>query len=66
MHLHILNKIGDHKLGDWDTQTVIHRGKQVSMKLCIGEGIVMGSKVDINSCTDACTHSKQGVQTQAG
>ena len=25
-----------------------------------------GCKVDINSCTDACTHSKQGVGPQAG
>ena len=24
----------------------------------------MGCKVDINSCTDACTHSKQGVATE--
>ena len=24
----------------------------------------MGSQVDINTCTDACTHSKQGVGTE--
>ena len=24
----------------------------------------MGCKVDINSCTDPCTHSKQGVGTE--
>ena len=38
----------------------------VSIKLCKGGGPDMGSQVDINSCTDACTHSKQGVGTQAG
>ena len=30
----------------------------------IGGGPDMGCKVDINSCTDACTHSKQGVATE--
>ena len=66
MHVHILNKIGDHKQGDWDTHTVTHRGTQDSIKLCIGDGRDMGSQVDINSCTADCTHSKQGVGTQAG
>ena len=48
------------------THTVTHRGTQVSMKLSIGFGPDMASQVDINSCTDACTHSTQGVGTQAG
>ena len=26
----------------------------------------MGSQVDINSCTDACTHSEQGVDHNQG
>ena len=26
----------------------------------------MGSQEDINSCTDACTHSNQGVGTEMG
>ena len=26
----------------------------------------MGSHMDINMCTDACTHSKQGVGTEMG
>ena len=36
MHVHILNKVWEHKQGDWDTNTVTNRGTQVSMKLCIG------------------------------
>ena len=64
MHVDILTKLWDHKQGDWDTHT--HRGTQISMKLSIGNGADMGSQVDINSCSDACTHSKQGVGPQAG
>ena len=48
------------------THTVTHRGTQDSIKLCIGDGRDMGSQVDINSCTADCTHSKEGVETQAG
>ena len=66
IHVHILHKVLDHKQGDWNTQTVTHRSTQVSMIRCIGDAPDMGSQVDINSCTDACTHSKQGVRTQAG
>ena len=50
--------------GDWDTCTVTNRGTQVSIKLCIGAEPNMGSQMDINSCTNACTHSKQGVRTE--
>ena len=46
------------------THTVTHRGTQVSMKLCIGVEPDMASQVDINTCTDAYTHSKQGVGTE--
>ena len=66
MHVHILNKLWEEKWGDWDTHTGTHRHNQCSMKLCIGGGADMVSQVDINSCTDACTHSKQGVRPQAG
>ena len=61
MHVHILNKVGEQKWGNWDTNTLTYRGTQISIKLCIGSGADMGSQVDINSCTDACTHSNQGV-----
>ena len=64
MHIHILNKVWDHNEDDWDTHAVTHRGTQVSMKLCIGVGQDMASQVDINTCTDAYTHSKQGVGTE--
>ena len=63
MHVHILNRLWHHRQGDLDTHTVTHRGTQVSMKLCIGVGPDMASQVDINTCTDAYTHSKQGVGT---
>ena len=45
------------------THTVQHRGIHVSMKLCIGDGAHMESQVEINTCIDACTLSKQGVGT---
>ena len=66
MHVHILNEVWEHKQGDWDTNTLPYRDTQLSIKLCIGGGPDMGSQVDINSCTDACTHSKIGVGPQAG
>ena len=65
MHVHILNNVWEQKLDDWDTNTLPYRGTQVSIKLCKGCGPDIDSQVDINLCTDACTHSKQGVGTQA-
>ena len=61
MNVHILNNVWEQKLDDWDTNTLPYRGTQVSIKLCIGGGPDIDRKVDINLCTDACTHSKQGV-----
>ena len=60
MHVHILNKVWDHKPGDWGT----HRGSQLSMLLSIGGWANMQCKVAINTCTDACTHSNQGMGTE--
>ena len=31
------------------------------MYLCLGDGFDMGSQMDINTCTDANTHFKEGV-----
>ena len=45
--------------------TTIH-GCQSSIKLCIRGVPHISSQVDINSCTDQCTHSKQGVGPQPG
>ena len=60
MHVHILKKVWDHKHEVTGTQTHCHTGTpQVSIKLWIGGGPDMGSQVDINSCPDACTHSKK-------
>ena len=64
MHVHTLNKVWDHKQGDLYTHTVTHWGTQVPMKLYIGVGPDMASQVDINTCTDVYTHSKQGVRTE--
>ena len=61
MHVHILTKVYDQKGGDCDKHTMPHMGTHVSIKLCIGGGVHIHSQVDINSHTDACTHSKQGV-----
>ena len=44
--------------------TLIYTGTQVTIKLCMQGGADMGSQDDLNSCTDACTHSKQGVGTE--
>ena len=64
MHVHILNKVWEEKLDDWNINTLPYRETQVSIKLCKGSGADMDSQVDINSCTNACTCSKQGVGTQ--
>ena len=41
-----------------------HMGTHVSMKVSTGGLANMGSQVDIITCSDACTHSKQGVGTE--
>ena len=42
-----------------------HRGApNFPCNYALGSGPDVGSKVDINWCTDACTHSKQGVATE--
>ena len=41
-------------------------GTQVSMKLCIGNATHISRQGDKNSCTDTCTHSKQGAGPQPG
>ena len=64
MHVYILNKVWEQKWGDWDTNTLPYRGTQLDIKVCIVAGPDEDSQVDINSCTDACTHSKQGVGTE--
>ena len=59
-------KVWDQKYGDCDKHTMPNRDTRVSIKLCIGGAANMGSQVDINRCTDAYTHSKQGVGTKMG
>ena len=66
MHVHIQNKMGEQKSGDWGTNTLTYRGTQLSIKVCIWGGADMDSQVDINSCTDACTPTNQGVGPEAG
>ena len=66
MNVHILNEVLEQKWGDWDTYTVPYRSTQLSIKLCIGSGADRGSQVDINSCTDACIHSSQGMCPEVG
>ena len=64
MHVHTINKVWEQKSGDWDTKTLPYRGTQVSIKISTGGGTDMGSQVDINSCTDACSYSNQGLWPQ--
>ena len=61
MHVNILTKVCDQNQGDCDKHKLPHRGTHVSTKLCIGSGADMHSQMDINSYTDACTHSNQVV-----
>ena len=47
-------------------QTHCHTGSPSFHQTMHRGGPDMGSQVDINSCTDACTHSKKGMEPQAG
>ena len=64
MLVHILNKVWDQRWTDWNIHTVPHTETHISMSLCKGNGAECGTQVDISTCTDACTHSKQGVGTE--
>ena len=66
MHIHILTKVWYQKWADW----YAHCATQGElMFLCnypkVGQA-KMGSQMYINTCTDAYTHSKQGVGTEMG
>ena len=66
MHIHILNKVVGTEMRLLGHKHTAIQGTQVSIKLYIECGADMGSQGHLNSCTDACTHSKQAVGTQAG
>ena len=63
MHVHILNKVCDQKWTDWNIHIVTHGNPYF---ICKGDGEEFGTHVDISTCTDACTHSIQGVRTKLG
>ena len=44
--------------------TVPHSEIHVYMLLCIRDAAEFRTQVGIYTCTDACTHSKQGVGTE--
>ena len=46
--------------------TVPHRGTISTCRGVNGHKADMGSQVDISTCTDACTHSNQGVGPEVG
>ena len=54
---HILAKVWNQNRDVWDTHTGLHRGICVCTQLFIGDGVDVGSQVDIHTGTDACTHS---------
>ena len=66
LHVHILTKVWDQKWCDCDKLTMPHIHCHVSMKVFKGSGGEMESKVDINWCTDACTHSKHSLGPEIG
>ena len=62
MHVHILPKVLDKMRGDWDMHTGQQRSAHVSVQLWKGGGADVAHQVDMHSCSDACTHSKQGLR----
>ena len=48
------------------TETFTWCHLHIHMQLCKGGGADVGSQVDMHICTDACTHSNQGVGTDEG
>ena len=48
--------------GCLDVHMGTQRGAHVCVQLCKGVGVDDGSKVDMLTCTNACTHSNQGMQ----
>ena len=64
MHAHILTNVCNQKQGECDKHTMPHMRTHVSIKLYMGHEADMANQVDITTCTDACTHSNQGVGTE--
>ena len=60
-HVHILTKVWAQMRGDWDMHMGPLMGAHVCMQLCKGSGRDVRSWVDMHTCSDACTHSKQDV-----
>ena len=60
MHIHIQTKVWDQMGGEWDTHMRSHRVHTFTQlcKLC---RVYMANQVDMHTCNDACTHSKQCV-----
>ena len=56
MHVHILTKVWEQKWGDWKTHIVLHGFPCFYVTMYRGQ-TEMGSQMDINTYTDACTHS---------
>ena len=63
MHIHILAKVWEQKWDDCNTHSATKRNPCFHVTMHRG-GADMESQVDINTCTDTCTHSKQGVGTE--
>ena len=61
MHVHILIKVWDHRRGEVDTHGGQHRVIHICVQLSNVCGADMGSKVDMHTCTDICTHYSQSV-----
>ena len=58
-------------LGYWQEGWVWHtcgwyKDTYVYMQLCKGDGTEIGNQVNMHTCTDACTHSNQGVEPKEG
>ena len=66
MYVNILTKVWNQKENAWHMHAGPDRGAHLCTQLCIGGGAYMNSHVDMHTCTDACTHSNQGVAPDEG
>ena len=63
MHVCIQNKVWEQIWDDWNTHCATQGHLWFHVTLHRGQAD-MGTPMDTNICTDACTHSKQGVGTE--
>ena len=56
-----LTKVSDNKRDVWYMHAGPDRGAHIYTQLCKADGADKGNQMHMHACTDACTHSNQGV-----